>query len=227
MTPSPAHVITLSFDDGSRRSFIRVAVFFEQAGLRGCFNVTATGSMGGDEHEKTAKGDWVLWNELAARGHEVMPHGYEHRDKSALPFEQGKELILRCLGVFGEKLKGFDRRTSVFNFPYNRTTPELEAWVPTVVRAFRGGLTDGLNPLPSKETKAIRTTGFGPGLCEDHLDQHIDILLKRPTGWLVYNLHGLEGEGWGPIREKYLQRLLDRLLTIPTVRVIPTARALP
>lgn len=47
MTPSPAHVITLSFDDGSRRSFIRVAVFFEQAGLRGCFNVTATGSKGG------------------------------------------------------------------------------------------------------------------------------------------------------------------------------------
>ena len=115
-----------------------------------------------DNYAQVAKGDFGLWNELAAHGHEVMPHGYRHADKIAMPFDEAQELILRCLDVFDQKLQGFDRRRAVFNFPYNRTTPELEAWLPTVVRAFRGGFAEsGINAMPSAQTRAIRTTGSG------------------------------------------------------------------
>ena len=51
-------------------------------------------------------------------------------------------------------------------------------------------------------------------------------LLARPEGWMVYNLHGLDEEGWGPIRPAYLEKLLGRLRAIDSVRVLPTCRAI-
>ncbi len=221
------HLITLSFDDGFRKSCIEVARIYEQFGVKACFNVMATGVMASDKYGDVAKGDFALWNELVARGHEVMPHGYRHANKSALSFEEGRDLILRCLDVFDEKLTGFQRKRAVFNFPYNRTTPELEQWLPTIVRAFRGGFIDaGINPLPTAQSRAIRTAGFGPENCEAHLDGCIEKLLARPDGWLVYNTHGLDEEGWGPIGATYLSRLLERLVKRNDVQLIPAAAAL-
>jgi hypothetical protein len=154
-----------------------------------------------------------------------MPHSYKHSDKSALPFSQGKELVLRCLDYFSRELKGFDRKQAVFNFPYNKSTPELEAWLPTQVRAFRTG-GGGLNPLPSKSQVKLTCTGFGPDNCEQHLDNEIEKLLAQDSGWLIYNLHGLDDEGWGPVRSSYLEELLERLLAIDSVAILPAGKAL-
>jgi hypothetical protein len=153
-----------------------------------------------------------------------MPHGYNHANKRELSFEQGKASILRCLDIFGDKLDGFDPRKAVFNFPYNQSTPELEAWLPTVVRAYRtsGG---GINSLPHPGMTKITTTGAGPGNCEWHLNDEIELLMTRPEGWLVYNTHGLDDEGWGPIRSSYLEKLLERLVGAG-VRVLPAGVAL-
>ena len=54
----------------------------------------------------------------------------------------------------------------------------------------------------------------------------LEKLLAQPRGWLVYNLHGLDEEGWGPISPAYLERLLGRLRAIESVRILPTGRAL-
>ena len=54
----------------------------------------------------------------------------------------------------------------------------------------------------------------------------IEKLLRRPTGWLIYNVHGLSGEGWGPISEAYLEKLLERLVAIPSLSVKPAGMAL-
>jgi hypothetical protein len=113
----------------------------------------------------------------------------------------------------------------VFNFPYNQSSPALEEWLPSIVMAFRtaGGM---INPLPGPNTTKITTGGFGPGNAEEHVDETVKQLLFRPRGWMVYNLHGLDEEGWGPITPGYLERLLGRLREIDTVRIIPAARAL-
>jgi hypothetical protein len=42
----------------------------------------------------------------------------------------------------------------------------------------------------------------------------------------VFNTHGLDDEGWGPVRATYLERLLERLLALPTVEILPAGRAL-
>jgi hypothetical protein len=91
--------------------------------------------------------------------------------------------------------------------------------------AFRttGGM---LNPIPDGSTIKITTGGWGPDSAERHVDETVEKLLARPRGWMVYNLHGLDEEGWGPVSPGYLERLLDRLREIDSVRILPTCRTL-
>jgi peptidoglycan/xylan/chitin deacetylase (PgdA/CDA1 family) len=221
------HIVTLSFDDGFTRSSVKTAEIYEKHGLRANMNIVAGPNwLLKREPERAATiqvGDFGLWNELLARGHDIQPHSFSHLNVSQVDLAAGKAEILRCLDTFDEKLAGFDRQRAIYHFAYNRTTPEIEAWLPSEVRAFRGGFVDcGINDLPTRDTRVLRTTGFGPENCEQHLDGCIAELLKRPSGWLVYNTHGLDGEGWGPIGSDYLSRLLDRLLKVDSVRVLPT-----
>ena len=171
------HIVTLSFDDGFLTSNMKVADIYEKYNLSACFNVLAT-------RANESFGDFKLWNELQTRGHEIMPHGYRHANKSTLPLEQAQNLIADCLNIFESELESFDAHRSVFNFPFNASTPELEDWLPTLVRAFRtaGG---GLNPLPDRDTRKLTTTARGPGNCEGHLDKEIEGLLSVPSGWLI------------------------------------------
>ena len=133
------HIVTLSFDDGFRKSFLRTAEIYEKHKLSACLNVVAAGLPDDKYIRESPIGDFGLWNELKKRGHEIMPHGYRHENLQKVSFDKGKDLIRRCLDVFVEKLDGFDPRQAIFNFPYNASTPELERWLPTQVRAFRTG----------------------------------------------------------------------------------------
>jgi peptidoglycan/xylan/chitin deacetylase (PgdA/CDA1 family) len=221
------HIVTLSFDDGFDRSSRRTAEIFERYGLVAELNVVATGHDGEPKeawHDRWPKGDFELWNELKERGHHVMPHGYRHANKAKLPLSEAERLIERCLEVFAVDLEGFDASQASFAFPYNRSTPALEAWLAGRVRAFRTG-GDPVNPLPGPGRQRVTCVSFGPKWCDDHLVRTVDAFLARPSGWLCYNLHGLDGEGWGPVRSETLDSLLDRLLA-HGVEVLPITAAL-
>jgi len=222
----------LSFDDGFLASCLQIAEIYERHHLAACFNVIATGHLSTFVSPDSAqvgidKGDFEMWNRLQARGHEISPHTYRHANLAQMSFDEGRQLILDCLAVFDAELEGFRRDRAVFNFAYNRTTPELEEWLPGEVRAFRGGFAEhGLNPLPTKDTKVIRPTGQGPGNCEAHLDACLEALFAQQEGWLVYNTHGLDDEGWGPISAAYLDSLLGRLKRCGDVDILPAGAAL-
>jgi peptidoglycan/xylan/chitin deacetylase (PgdA/CDA1 family) len=223
-----SHVVTLTFDDGFERSSVETAEIFERFGLSASFNVVARGHLGEPDeswHNRWPKGDFALWNELQARGHEIMPHGYEHANKAELSFEDAKRLIEKCLDVFADELDGFDAARAVFAFPYNASTPELEAWLPRRVRAFRTGGAP-IMPLPRHGQRKLTCASFGPGPCDEHLTELVEELLSRPSGWLCYNAHGVDGEGWGPLAVETLEQLLERLRRRDDVRVLPPAAAL-
>ena len=93
------------------------------------------------------------------------------------------------------------------------------------MRAFRTG-GGAINPLPHKGQVKLTCTSFGPGNCEAAINREIENLLARDSGWLIFNTHGLDDEGWGPIRSSYLERLLERLLALGTVEMLPVGRAL-
>ena len=221
------HVVTLSFDDGFAQSSLRTVEIFERFGLAAELNVVAAGHVGrsADEwHRRWRKGDFGLWAELASRGHHVMPHGYSHTDKTSVPLDEAKQLIDACLDVFRSELAAFDAARASFAFPYNRSSPELEAWLGTRVRAFRTR-GDPLMPLPMAGQQRVTCTSFGPGRCDDHLRQTIDTFLAGRPGWLCYNLHGLDDEGWGPVGGNTLATVLDRLVA-RDVHVLPITAAL-
>jgi peptidoglycan/xylan/chitin deacetylase (PgdA/CDA1 family) len=178
-----------------------------------------------DKYHRTPYGDFALWNDLVTKGHEVMPHSYKHANLKQLPFDEARDLIRRCQDVFAEKLKGFDGKQSIYNFAYLASTPQLERWLPTQVRAFRTGFR-AINPWPYRGQTKLTCTSAGPENCEKALDRHIENLLKRDRGWLIFCAHGLDGEGWGPMRADYLDRLLGRLTAIDSVDVLPTGMAL-
>src|SRR5262245_52149255 len=163
------HFITLSFDDGFKKSSILTAEIYEKHKLSACINVIATGHLKDfktpDEYQVTKKGDFVLWNELKARGHEVMPHGYKHANKANLPLKEAQDLITACLEYFTKNLKGFKSEAAVFNMPYNASTPELEEWLATQVMAFRTA-GPGVNSMPHKGQKKLTCSAFGPGNTE-------------------------------------------------------------
>ena len=212
--PDATRFLTFSFDDGFRASTEKTAALFEEFELRAEFHVvTAFG-----ERDPARFGDWALWNALSARGHSIQPHGYDHTNKAEVPLAVAQDSIRRCLDSFAENLHGFDAEKSIFGFPYLASTPELEAWLPGVVRAFR---TSGetLNPLPTRATTKL-TTGAWPD-AELRLDRCVDELLARDSGWLIYCAHGLDGEGWGPLRSEYLKALLERLTQAPNRELLP------
>jgi peptidoglycan/xylan/chitin deacetylase (PgdA/CDA1 family) len=221
------HIVTLSFDDGFERSSIRTAEIFERHGLAAELNVLAAGHVGESRdawHDRWPKGDFVLWNELKARGHYVMPHGYCHANKAELPLAEAQQLIERCLDVFSAGLEGFEASQASFAFPYNRSTPALEAWLGGRVRAFR---TRGnpVMPLPGPNQQRVTCVSAGPDRCDSVLVEAVESFLAGPPGWLCYNLHGLDDEGWGPVGSATLDEVLERLL-MRGVRVLPITAAL-
>ena len=223
------YIVSLSFDDGFEKSNRKIAEIYEQFGLSACFNVLAREAMGGekvdDPYHHWPKGDFKLWNELQRRGHELMPHGLIHHNLANMPLSDAQGSITRCLEIFKEELDNFQAEEAVYNFAYNASTPELEAWLPSVVKAFRTG-GDGINSLPHNGQVRLTTTAHGPDNCEWHIDEQMKRLLAQPSGWLIYNVHGLDDEGWGPIRAEYLKRLLERLSRYGDISIMPVGRAL-
>lgn len=221
-------IVSLTFDDGLVATCRKAAEIFEEFGLSASFNVIATGHLLSfrppDKFHRWPRGDFDLWNELRSRGHEIMPHGFDHTDKSKISFEDAQIRIDQCLELFTEQLHGFDPRQAIFHFPYNRSTPELTEWILTRVRAYRR-LGKAINPLPTSDTRVISASAWGPHPCDDDLEYEIENLLDHESGWLVYNLHGLDGEGWGPLNSTCLEKSLERMLR-NGVKVLSPSQAL-
>lgn len=223
------YIVSLSFDDGFEKSNLQIADIYEKFGLSACFNVLAREEVDGEKFEDPyhnwPKGDFKLWNELQARGHEIMPHGLIHHNLAKMPLADAQRSITRCLEIFTQELENFQAQEAVYNFAYNASTPEIEAWLPSLVKAFRTG-GDAINPLPQRGHVRLTTSAYGPENCEWHLNEQIDRLLAQPSGWLIYNTHGLDDEGWGPIQAAYLESLLERLSSTQDVTILPVGRAL-
>ncbi|MGD1893316.1 MAG: polysaccharide deacetylase family protein [Cyclobacteriaceae bacterium] len=231
-----SHVLTLSFDDGFKKSFYRITEIHQEYGLLACLNVIATGHLKeypiqDDWIKKDMLGDFDDWNTLKSQGHEVMPHTWQHLNLTKIPLEQAKQNIDKCLSFFAENLEGYQANETVYNFAYNASTPELDNYVLERVPALRTGgwlvLKDSMaNPLPIASPISLGCWGHGPDYCDQYIDQEVNKFLTSEGDWLILNLHGLDGEGWGPLSTNYLDSLLKRLVKIDHLGVLPTAEVL-
>lgn len=231
------HVLSLSFDDGFKKSFYRIAEIHEEYGLKACLNVIANGHQPGFKKVD----DWILpellgdfddWNKLAGRGHEVMPHSLNHLNLTKIPLEQAKLNILQCMDIFATNLDGFDPKRQVYNYAFDASTEELDLFCLEHVRAVRTGgwllwEDEEYNAMPVLEkTGRLGCWTNGPSNNDRWVDKQINDFLKTDGGWLILNLHGLDEEGWGPISAGYLDGLLKRLSREEKLSILPTGETL-
>jgi peptidoglycan/xylan/chitin deacetylase (PgdA/CDA1 family) len=223
------HIITLSYDDGFEKSSIRTVEIYEKYGLSAAINVVASA------HEKQFElpneyhtwpvGDFKLWNELQSRGHEIMPHGYNHSNLGEITLGDAQSLVNKCLDIFSRELDGFMAENAVFNFPYNSSNKAIEDWLRTRVRAIRTG-GPVANPLPHQGQFRLTCISHGPENIDRHLEEKIHEFLQGPSGWFIYNTHGLDEEGWGPVSSVFLDELLDRLTEHESANVLSVTQCL-
>ena len=154
-----------------------------------------------------------------------MLHSYRHANLTQMPLEDARQLILLCFDIFSRELNDFKPEESIFNFPFNASNTEVEELLKPTVRAVRTG-GPAVNPLPYKNQFRLTCTSSGPENIDEHLDQAISKLLELPSGWLIYNTHGLDDEGWGPVSSSYLDELLSKLIQMDHVAVLPVGKAL-
>lgn len=226
------HILTLSFDDGFKNSFYKIAEIYESHGLSACFNVIASGHLPGFK----AVGKWILpelmgdfddWNTLKSRRHEVMPHSWQHLNLTEQPLEEAKALIIKCLDYFEVNLEGYKSSEAVFNFPYNDSTPELEEFTMSKTLAIRSHGDSPVGEIP-KAKKAYRKGCWskGPENIDDWVEGQVNDFLETSGGWLILNTHGLDDEGWGPMSTGYLTGLIGRLVSLENLEIMPTGAVL-
>lgn len=226
------HIVTLSFDDGFKKSSFLVAEIYESFGMRACFNVIATGDRPGfapeggdgkpDAMAEFPRGSFDDWNVLQKRGHEVACHSYDHRNLTTLPLDEAKADIERCIEEFNLRLDGFSAANSVYNFAYNMSDPDLDAFALSKFLVVRTQGQTAVNPIPTKRRPVrVGCWSYGPDNCDAFLAKSIDDFLASKGGWFVFNLHGLDGEGWGPVSASCLRSLLARLAEMEHVEVLP------
>jgi len=231
--------LTLSFDDGFRKSFFRTAEIHEKYGLNACLNVIATGHLKSFNTEQKwisqkLLGDFDDWNMLKERGHEIMPHTWEHLNLTQIPLRKAKRNIDKCLSYFETHLEGYTNSNAVYNFAYNASTTELEDYALQKVGAVRTGgwliLNEKVvNKIPTKSTQLpprLGCLGYVPSFCDIFVEHEVNMFLYIDCCWLILNFHGLDEEGWGPVRTSYLDRLLKRLIKIKYLEILPTGEFL-
>jgi hypothetical protein len=226
------HILTLSFDDGFKNSFYKVADIYESHGLSACFNVIASGHLPSFK----AVGQYILpeqmgsfddWNILKSRGHEVMPHSWQHLNLTEQPLDEAKDLIDRCLEYFEKNLDGYQSSEAVFNFPFNASTPELEQFAMSKVLAIRSFGDSAVGNLP-KTRKSYRKSCWskGPENIDIWVEEQVNTFLDSPGGWIILNTHGLDDEGWGPMSTTFLEGLIARLVKVDKLEIMPTGAVL-
>jgi len=227
-----SHILTLSFDDGFKNSFYKVADIYEDNGLSACFNVIASGHL--PDFQKV--GEYILphqmgsfddWNALKSRGHEVMPHSWKHLNLTEQPLDEAKALITKCLDYFEENLEGYQSSEAVFNFPFNASTPELEAFTMSKVLAVRSFGDSAVGDIP-KAQKSYRKSCWskGPENIDNWVEGQVNSFLDTAGGWMILNTHGLDEEGWGPMSTSFLEALIARLVKLDKLEIMPLGAVL-
>lgn len=228
------HILTLSFDDGFKKSFYAIADIHERYGLKACLNVIATGHLPGFSagqwiHHKQL-GNFDDWNKLKLRGHELMPHSWDHKLLPDLPLEEAKENLDKCFEYFEDNLDGYTPEKTIYNFAYNASTPELDDHALKSAAAVRTGgwlVLKGtqFNALPADSRRLrLGCWSHGPDNADHFVQEHVSNFLKASGGWRILNLHGLDDEGWGPLSATFLDTLLKRLVKINHLDISPAAK---
>ncbi len=202
--------VLIVFDDGFLRSTLATVGIYEAFGWKAVFAVNAEPARTPHARDGAILADWSLWQRLHAAGHHVHAHGLDHANEARQAPGLAIQRLRRCLARFRHRLPGFEPAQTIFHYPYNQGTPVLHRWLLRHAGAVRQG-GDGVNRTSDLGHGILHCTAHGPGSCDDHLHQCLDRVAIEQPPLFIYNAHGLDGEGWGPLGSAALRTALARL----------------
>jgi len=228
-----AYSVTL--DDGTLDQYIVAWPKLEELGIKGTFFLAASLVDKGlwDDHGTTREMmNWSQAQEIAASGHEIGSHSFNHLDLSKEDIDYNKELQ-GSRNYIEEKLR--DVKVETFCWPHWRETPkvmEIAADYYISARSGNGIISYYLNRkggIPGETPDnmyRINALGFTNSQKETDWKNLIEQAYLQ-KGWFVTSYHGFKNEtikeralGWNPINvetfEESLQYIRNKKFWIAT-----------
>lgn len=181
--PSSTKYVTVTFDDAYASQY-RAADQLEARGMRGAFFVPVNQLNGTFEGILTMTERQV--QDLAARGHEIGGHTYNHTNLSRLSSQQVRRSLQRNKAA----LNRLGITPVSFAYPYGAGA----SYASIIEQEYRfGRLTRWkINTVPPPNHSQLTSIS----LTEDN-DEYLKPYLDRmqPGDWLIIMLHGIDGNG--------------------------------
>jgi peptidoglycan/xylan/chitin deacetylase (PgdA/CDA1 family) len=208
---SEPRFISFCFDDGYEKSCRAIADIFEGEGASASFCVLTDPAGSADDYVRSGRiGDFELWRALAARGHEVMPHGHHHIHLGTASEAEAKAEIEACLRLFCERMQLSGPSDLIYHCAYNHILPSLADWLQPQVRAIRASEANiGTNPVAWNRTRSVFDACFPlPPAIDTDARTRIANFITSTDAWLTLCFHGLDDEGWGPLPADALRAII-------------------
>ncbi len=137
-----AAALSYTFDDGLRDQFTLAVPMLNEAGFKGTFFVIpgqVAETVEAAERKSTEKRAWggITWDELrsmAGQGHEIGSHTWSHRSLPKLTAEEVETELTLAAATIEDRI---GRPALTLAFPFNQSTPEIEAAARKHHAAFR------------------------------------------------------------------------------------------
>lgn len=220
-------IVSFCFDDGFLQSAISLRQLFEARGLRATFCVLAAPERSTDRFiSVTPIADWAFWKEALAAGHDVEPHGYTHEHLGQIPLDEATASIEKTWDAFAHEFPGFEPRQALYHVSYLvASEPVVDFLKPRALGVRRAIGNRGVNRLEGWSLgDDVDCISFGDPASEK-LSERLEAFVANEEGWLVIVLHGVDGEGYGPLPAQDLGVYLDRLIA-QGVQILPASTVL-
>jgi peptidoglycan/xylan/chitin deacetylase (PgdA/CDA1 family) len=182
---NPKPMISFTFDDAPHTACTRGRRLLEQYKVRGTFYVCGglTGQLEPERMHTLAE-----LQALAAAGHELGCHGYEHIDYQSLNKDQMVSDTMRNAQFLSDL--GVPTADLNFAYPFGCASPGVKRFVSRRYTSARG-IGDGLN-VGEVDLALLKATRLYEGRITD---AEVTALIEdnvRQNGWLIFFTHGVQ-----------------------------------
>jgi peptidoglycan/xylan/chitin deacetylase (PgdA/CDA1 family) len=172
--------VTFSYDDGTLSQITYAVPQLADHGLVGSFNLV------GSIIDQGVNGrTWQMWRDVAAAGHEIGNHTYNHANLTAVSLdsaryeiERGYKAILDSMGIAAD----------TFVYPFGASNQAVRNIASEQHASARGA--GGINALDIPDPYLIRSFSVQPASYEGYI-AGIDSAIAL-GGWVVLVFHGFE-----------------------------------
>lgn len=185
---------SLTFDDSLPTQYRLLVPLLAEFGLKGTFFLTTVDL---EKKKRTVWGQslacWPRWKAVAAAGHEIGSHTVKHPNLSTIPPKEAEEELRDSCATIRRRLGGI--RCDTLAYPYGISTPRIRRTLaPRFYMAARGA-GHSISPASPKDFYNVPSVTPYTRTSMRQIQGWLQTTLQKGL-WLVWMLHGTQGQGW-------------------------------